>query len=114
MVTMFNLIKCQSVKDALIKLLSRKGFLQCCEHWRKRNQIVPTGTLCDVYEGTIWHDFITVDGVDFLKSRYSLCFTLNIDWFQSFVHTCKYLLFYIYCSLIYSFLQNILLVPYTW
>ena len=92
----FKMFPYQSVKDGLIKLLSRKGFLECCEHWQKRSQTIPTGTLCDVFEGRIWQDFMTVDGVDFLKLRYSLCFTLNVDWFQSFVHTRKYLLFYIY------------------
>ena len=46
---------------------------------------------------------MTVDGVDFLKSRFSLCFTLNIDWFQSFVHTRKYLLFYTYCNYVCLF-----------
>ena len=90
----YKMFPYQSVKDGLIKLLSRKGFLECCEHWRRRNQTIPAGTLCDVFEGRIWQNFMTVDGVDFLKSRCSLCFTLNIDWFQSFAHTRKFYLIF--------------------
>ena len=74
----YKMFPYQSVKDGLIKLLFRKGFLECCEHWRKRDQTIPTGTLCDVFEGRVWCDFMAVDGVDFLKSHFSLCFTLKL------------------------------------
>ena len=99
----YKMFPYQSVKDGLIKLLSRKGFLECCEHWRKRNQTIPSGTLCDVFEGRIWWDLMAVDGVDFLKLHFSLCFTLNIDWFQSCVHTRKYnfIVYSIYCTYLF-------------
>lgn len=85
----FRVFPYQSLKDALKILISRKGFLDHCEHWRTRGAKLPAGILGDIYEGAVWRDFFVVDGVSFLQSRYNLCFTLNVDWFQPFTHTRK-------------------------
>lgn len=45
----------QSIKDALTRLLKRKGFLDKCEHWRKRPTL--PDYLGDVYDGEIWTEF---------------------------------------------------------
>lgn len=85
----FRVFPYQSLKDALKILISRKGFLDHCEHWQTRGAKLPAGILGDIYEGAVWRDFFVVDGVSFLQSRYNLCFTLNVDWFQPFTHTRK-------------------------
>ena len=38
----------------------------------------------DIYDGRIWHDFQTSN---FLSSPMSYLMTLNVDWFQPFLHT---------------------------
>ena len=81
----------QSLIGALTMLMSRDGFLDCCEHWRKRVNTMPSHVLADIYEGKVWSDFFVVDGVSFLQSPYNLCFTMNVDWFQPFTHTSELL-----------------------
>lgn len=81
-----------SVKDALKTLISQKGFSNNCEQWRSRQTTIPNGVLGDIYEGRIWREFLTCNGEPFLESQYTLCFTLNVDWFQPYTHTSEYLL----------------------
>ena len=55
-----------------------------CSLWRKRN--VPNGLYCHIYDGKVWQDFLHVNGTAFLMdtTSLSLCFTLNIDWFNPY------------------------------
>ena len=71
----------QSLKDAIARLLKRQGFLEKCEHWRKRISL--SDYLSDIYDGQVWSDFST-----FLSQPYSWCLALNVDWFQPFSHIC--------------------------
>ena len=80
----YKIFPYQSLIEAIQRLVLRDNFLNDIEHWRTR--VVPTGFLCDVYEGEIWNKFLT-DG--FLQYRYNLCLTINTDWFQPFTHTRK-------------------------
>ena len=64
---------------SLKRLVQRKGFLKSCEHWRIRK---PTTYLADIYDGLVWKEFEQ----SFLSFPYSYLLTLNIDWFQPFVH----------------------------
>ena len=75
----------QSVITGIQKLVSRRGFLQRCEHWR--HQIDPPGTYTDLYSGKVWTDFFYVDGRPFLALPGNLCLMLNIDWFAPFDQT---------------------------
>ena len=75
----------QSVKEAIKKLISRNGLLENCEHCKTRQCktrqcTIPSGMLGDVYEVKVW-----------LESNYSLCLTMNVDWFQPFTHTSKFI-----------------------
>ena len=85
--TPFKTYPYQSLKNAIQRLVSRKGFLELCEHWRLRATKIPEGILCDIYEGEVWQTFTSIDGVGFLEFKYNLCFILNVDWFQPFTHT---------------------------
>ena len=38
--------------------------------------------LGDIYDGTIWKKFNTVDGRSFLKDPNNLALLMNVDWFQ--------------------------------
>ena len=100
--TPFKTYPYQSLKNAIQRLVSRKGFLELCEHWRLRTNKIPEEILCDVYEGDVWKTFTSVDGVGFLQFKHNLCFILNVDWFQPFTHTSKLT---IYCSTKYIILS---------
>ena len=76
-----------SLKKSIRRLISQKGFLQKCEQWRNRSQKIPPETLGDVYDGEVWKMFHDRDYNDFLNYPYSYLLSLNVDWFQPFVHT---------------------------
>lgn len=44
-------------------------------------------TLADVYDGKIWKECQTIDGVPFLSLPYNYAFSINIDWYQPFKRT---------------------------
>ena len=47
----------------------------------------PTSGLSDVYDGSIWNDFLTVNGVPFLTECHNYGILLNVDWLQPYKHT---------------------------
>ena len=53
-----------------------------CEQWREHQ--VEENIVADVYDGSIWSDFLTYKGDDFLNAPRSLAFAINVDWFQPF------------------------------
>lgn len=61
----------------------RAGFVQQCESTRSK---FSTLGLSDVYDGTIWKDFLTVDGVPFLSENNNYGLLLNVDWLQPYKH----------------------------
>jgi len=80
----FRIYPYQSLINGIQQLVLRDKFLKDVEHWRTR--VVPPGFLCDVYEGAVWKELLA-EG--YLQSSYNLCLTINVDWFQPFVHTRK-------------------------
>ena len=72
-----------SLKDSC-KLCSKPDFLKKCEYWRNRSVTPDFFTV--VYDGAIWKSFQVVDGAAFLEVPNSLCFKLNLDWFNPFEH----------------------------
>ena len=70
------------IYKSLQALARRPGFITACERWRNRTNSAPY--LSDIYDGRIWHDFQTSN---FLSSPMSYLMTLNVDWFQPFLHT---------------------------
>lgn len=75
----------KSVSESLVRLVSRKGFLNNCEFWRHRK--VPASTMYDIYDGQIWQTFQHINGVPFLAAKHNLALMLNIDWFRPYKHT---------------------------
>ena len=73
-----------SLISTLRCMLLRPGFLDLCEEWR--NCLSSDLTMCDVYDGRLWKEFLLFNGLPFLAAKYSLVFMLNIDWFQLFKH----------------------------
>ena len=69
-----------SFEAELKRLVSQPAFLANCEHWRTRSQLVPPGTLADVYDGRVWSFFNSEEGGDYLKYPGNLLFTLNFDF----------------------------------
>ena len=68
------------VKTRLCELLNRPGFEDLCERWRSR--AVPPGYLGDVYDGSVWRDFQSVDGKPFLSQKNNYALSIFVDWFQ--------------------------------
>ena len=82
------LIYCyNSVINSLQRMLHCPGFASNCELWRKSYTSINTGSYTDIYDGKIWHDFQSYDGVPFLSLPYNFALHLNVDWFQPFKHT---------------------------
>lgn len=75
----------KSLVSSLRELLSRSDFFEQCEHWRNRK--TKPNTLSDIYDGSVWKDFMEVNGVPFLSMPYNFALSLNVDWFQPFKHT---------------------------
>ena len=71
-----------SLIDQVEGLLKRPGVPEMCEQWRERQ--VDDNIVADVYDGSIWRDFLKYRGTDFLNARRNLAFAINVDWFQPF------------------------------
>ena len=71
-----------SVIDQVKGLRKRPGVPEMCEKWRK-NQVDET-IVADVYDGSIWRDFLKFKGNDSLNAPRKLAFAINVDWFQPF------------------------------
>ena len=73
-----------SLISSLQNLLLRTGFATNCES--TRNNFSESG-LSDVYDGSIWKDFLTIDNAPFLSQSNCYGLLLNIDWLQPYKHT---------------------------
>lgn len=95
----FKQLYYQSAIDSLKQLVKQPGILQQLNAWRTRS--VGQGILNDVYDGKIWEEFQTVDGVPFLSDKKNICLGLimNVDWFQPFDAT-NYSIGVIYLSVL--------------
>jgi len=58
------------------------------------------GMLADVYDGKLWKEFQTVNGIDFLKNRRNYGFMLNFDFFQPMKHRKDYSVGVLYLALL--------------
>jgi hypothetical protein len=89
---------CNSIASELEKFVLRDNFTENCEAWRSRN--VSDGILADVFDGTLWKDFQTINGKDFLKSPRNYGFMLNFDFFQPMKHRKDYSVGVFYLALL--------------
>ena len=64
-------------------LVMRSGFVQQCES--TRNLFSESG-LSDVYDGTLWNNFLSAENAPFLSECYNYGLFLNIDWLQPYKH----------------------------
>ena len=74
-----------SLIHAISTLVSSSDFLNLCEHWRNRH--VPENILADIYDARVWKEFSTDKYNNYLKNPGNLLLSINVDWFQPFVHT---------------------------
>ena len=79
----------QPLRISLGRLVKKKGFIEACEQWRQRQPSIPQSYYGDVYDAQVWNDFgaRSPSCSMFLSSPYCYMFTLNVDWFQPFIHT---------------------------
>ena len=81
-----RLIYCYcSVIESLKGMIGKSGFIDRCEQWRQ--QPSPDGVYSDIYDGNVWKEFLSVDGVLFLSAPFNFALQLNVDLFQPFKHT---------------------------
>ena len=74
----------RSVIDSLNSMLKRPDFEKHCNAWRDRDS---GELLSDVYDGSVWKDFLTKpNGSPFLSVQNNYAFQLNVDWFQPYKH----------------------------
>lgn len=71
--------------------------LELFNEWRNRK--IPPRVMADVYDGSIWKSFLTVDGKEFLSDRYALGLLINVDWFEPYKHV-KYSVGAIYIAIL--------------
>ena len=76
-----------SIKGAITRLISTPGFLEKCDHWRKRSEAIPLDMLADIYNGAVWKDFNSTKYNNFLQYPGNLLLSLNFDFFQPFKRT---------------------------
>ena len=76
-----------NIVDSIQRLISRAGFLQQCEQWRKNQSDTVSGFIMDVSDGRLWREWMVKDDVPFLQVPGNLLLMLNVDWFQPFEHT---------------------------
>ena len=70
--------------QSIEQFVQQPEILTLFNQWKNRS--IPTGVMADVYDGAVWKSFLTVDGKQFLSSRYSLGLLINVDWFQPYKH----------------------------
>ena len=71
-----------SVTKSLQLFLSRPGFWEKCQEWRK--QIFPDDVKTDIYQGNVWKE---LSSIGFLSHINSLALMLNVDWFRPHKHS---------------------------
>lgn len=80
-----------SLVESLQAFLARPGFMEACRVATESSTSNTAALYCDVYDGQVWQEFITVDDTPFLgelsPERLNLALQLNVDWFQPFKHT---------------------------
>lgn len=72
-----------SVVNSLEELLSRPGIEELCTKWKEREQ--NPDTYSDIYDGSVWQKFQSIDGNDFFDDPYSYGLMNNVDWFCPYV-----------------------------
>ena len=79
----------QPLQFSLGRLVQKEGFVQACEQWRQRMAHIPPGYYGDVFDGKVWNEFgaRSSSTTSFLSSPYCYMLSINVDWFQPFVHT---------------------------
>lgn len=84
-----------SITNTLQKFISRPGFIESCETWRKANS--SDGFMTDVYDGKLWQE----EWKEYLKVPGNLLLMLNVDWFRVYKHSSYSI------GMIYLVIQNL-------
>ena len=77
----------QSIIESIKRLVKRRNFVDHCELWRSREVRSVAQVMGDVFDGRVWRDFQTYEGVPFLAAPRNYALMLNVDWMQPFEHT---------------------------
>ena len=89
----------RKLSDSLRAQITRPGFLETGESWRKRD--LTGNSRGDVFEGRVGNEFLDSDGDPYFSTAGNLGVMLNVDWFQPYKHTNHS------CGVIYLVLMNL-------
>ena len=67
------------------QLVGRREFLTKCELWSERSQKVKNDEYADIYDDDVWKSLCGRG--NYLASPYNYCFSMNVDWFNSYKDT---------------------------
>ena len=74
----------RSIIESIKNLVQKPGMLDTLNKWKERS--MPDGIMSDIYDGSVWKSFLTLNGKDFLSRRYTFGLLINVDWFQPYSH----------------------------
>ena len=83
------------IVNAIQKFISRPGFFESCEAWKKANS--SDGHMTDVYDDKLWKK----EYKKYLEAPGNLLLMLNVDWFRVFKHSSYSI------GMIYLVIQNL-------
>lgn len=74
----------RSLIEQIKHVVNQPKMLDILSQWKSR--AIPTGIMADIFDGKVWKSFLTINGEEFLSSRYTLALSLNADWFNPYKH----------------------------
>ena len=74
----------QSLMQSIKQLVSQHSMLNLLNQWKIHS--ISTGIMADIYDGSGWKSFLTLNGKEFLLSTYRFGLLINVDWFQQYNH----------------------------
>ena len=74
----------KSIVQSIAEMMQKPGILDLLNYWKLCS--IPNGVLTDIYDGVVRKSFVTINGEDFLQSRYGIGLLLSVDWFQPYKH----------------------------
>lgn len=60
----------RSIIQSIKQIVQQPGVLDLLNEWKKRS--IPDGIMADIYDGSVWKSFLTVNGKEFLSRRSTL------------------------------------------
>ena len=70
--------------QSIEQLVSQHSMLNLLNQWKIHS--ISTGIMADIYDGSGWKSFLTLNEKEFLLSRCTFGLLINVEWFQQYNH----------------------------